>query len=223
MKQCKKDNMEKINVFITDDHAIFRPGVAGTFQENPQFQIIGEAESAQDMLSSENLKDADILLLDISLENHSSLDSLPELSSRFPEMKILILSMHNKPILVKKAINLGISGWVLKNSPAETLIQAAEEIYRGRKYLDPEISDSLFSILSDKGNETETDSLYNSLSKREQQIFRMLAEGLASAQIAKQLFISRKTVDNHRSKILSKLKLESMVDLVKLADHIGVI
>ncbi|MBI9106658.1 MAG: response regulator transcription factor [Spirochaetales bacterium] len=214
--------MNKISVFITDDHSLFRNGVITALKEDPTFIITGEAESVLELLQSGMLENTDILLLDISLKEQSSLDSMPEITSRFPELKILILSMHNKPMLIKKAINLGISGYILKHSPPETLLHAVKEVQAGRKYLDPDLSDSIFTCLRNSGSGTEADALYNNLSAREQEIFRMLAEGLTPPQIAKQLFISRKTVDNHRSKIMSKLRIDSSARLIQLAEKLGV-
>ena len=103
--------------------------------------------------------------------------------------------MHNKPILIKRAINLGVSGYILKDSPSERLLHAVKEVQAGRKYLDPGLSDSLLTIICDHRTETDSDSLYN----------------------------SRKTVENHRSKVLSKLKLDSPAELISLADKLCVI
>lgn len=215
--------MDKIKIFIADDHALFRQGIAGTILEEPTFEISGEAESINELLSSKQLTDSDILTLDISFGDKSSLTIIPQLFVINPELKILILSMHDKPVLIKRVLNLGAAGYFLKSSPATQLIQAVKDINEGRKYLDPALSDSIFTLLNDTETTTDTYSLYNSLSNREQEIFRLLAEGIAPAGIARKLNISRKTVENHRSNIQHKLKLSSPIELIQLAEKLGVV
>lgn len=203
---------------------MFRKGVASILEKKAHFEIVGEADTPEAMLASGALNNTDILLLDLSLGEKSGLDYISSIKKKNGRIKILVLSMHNKPILIKKAVNLGADGYVVKQSPPEILIQAIKAIKEGLKYLDPALSDSLFLCLSDAGAvNSESDVSYNSLSKREQEIFRLLAEGLSAVQISKKLYISRKTVENHRSNIMAKLKLQSLPDLISYANDLGVI
>ena len=215
--------MNKINVFIADDHALFRQGIIGALQSEPGFIITGEAESLEQLMTSRVLNETDILTLDISFNDKSSLDSIKTIINKYPKLNILIISMHNKPILIKHAVNLGASGYFLKSSPPERLKLALKEIFKGNKYLDPALSDSIFTLLYENTHPSDSDSLYNSLSNREQEIFRLLAEGLKPLIISRQLNISRKTVENHRSNIMHKLKLNSIGELIQLAEKLGVI
>lgn len=215
--------MKKIRLFIADDHALFRKGIIGALLDEEGFEIKGEADSIETLLKSDYLSESDILLLDISLGNDSSLDSLPEITTAYPGLRILILSMHNKPIYIKRAVSSGASGYLLKSTPPQQLKQAIKEVFNGRKYLDPSLSESIFTLLQDNSIGSETDALYNTLSKREQQIFRLIAEGSSPAQIAKELYICRKTVENHRSNLMSKLGLNMHADIVQLAYKLGVI
>jgi len=216
--------MNNMKVFITDDHSMFRKGVISILEKKAQLEIIGEADSPEAMIGSSKLQHADLLLLDLSLGEKSGLDYISTVRKKNPKIKIVILSMHNKPVLIKKAVNLGADGYVVKQSPPEILINAIKTIQEGSKYLDPALSDSIYLCLSDAGSvHTESDVSYNSLSKREQEVFRLLAEGFTAVQIAKKLYISRKTVENHRSNIMSKLKLESIPDLISYANDLGVI
>ena len=215
--------MEKIKIFIADDHALFRQGIAGVLLNENFIEVTGEAESAAGLLASEQLKESDILTLDISLGKDSGLDIIPDLRKNHPNLRILILSMHNKPMLIKRAVNIGAEGYFLKSSSPEKLVEAVKTIHSGERYLDSSLSDSIFTLLSDNESSWGTDSLYNSLSLREQEIFRLLAEGQKPAAIAKSLCISRKTVENHRSNITSKLRLDSPADIRPLAGKLGVI
>lgn len=215
--------MKKISVFVTDDHALFRQGVINTLQPDSGIEITGEAETLKGLLEAEELEQTEVLMLDISLGEDSSVEAIPELKNRYPDLKIIILSMHDKPVLLKRVINLGISGYLLKQSPSERLLEAVKIVNSGKRYLDPELSESIFTLLCNCSDNEKNDALYNSLSNREQEIFRMLAEGSSTARIAIELFISRKTVENHRAKILSKLKLNSSADIVQLGEKLGVI
>jgi len=216
--------MKEIRVFILDDHSMFRKGILSLFEEIPDIHIIGEAESLDSVLLNPALAESDILLLDLSLGEDSGLELIPQLRSSNPRLKILILSMHNKPVLIQKVVNIGASGYVVKQSPPEILVQAIRIIHDGHKYLDPALSDSLFLCLMDgRSDHASSDSSYNSLSRREQEIFRLLAERLSTGMIAAQLYISRKTVENHRSNLMAKLKLHSPADLIAYADDLGVI
>ena len=215
--------MDDIRVFVTDDHALFRQGVINTLQPDADIDVVGESESLTQLLNAEALQQTDILMLDISLNEESSVDAIPLLRTKYPHLKIIILSMHNKPVLLKRVITLGISGYLLKQSPPYRLIDAVKIVNSGKKYLDPELSESIFTLLSDNPYEEKSDALYNNLSNREQEIFRMIAEGLTTKHIARELFISRKTVENHRARILTKLKLNSPNDIVQLGEKLGVI
>lgn len=215
--------MGKIRVFIADDHTLFRQGIAEILKSDPDFIISGETESLEQLLSAEALKDSDVLTLDISFGEDSSLSLIPELKKKYPDIGILILSMHNKPMLVKRAVNLGASGYCIKNAPASHLLEAIKAIGSSGKYFDPALSDSIYTLLNDSVEENDSDALYNLLTNREQEIFRLLAEGCRPAAIARELNISRKTAENHRSNILNKLRLDSILDLTQLAAHLGVI
>lgn len=216
--------MDKSKIFITDDHSMFRKGVVSILEKKSEFEIAGEAETPEEMLAAPGLRSADFLLLDLSLGEVSGLDYIGKIRSRNPHVKIIILSMHNKPVLIKKAVNMGADGYVVKQSPPEILIKALQTIREGYKYLDPALSDSIYLCLSEADAvHTVSDVSYNSLSKREQEVFRLLAEGFTAVQIGKKLYISRKTVENHRSNIMAKLKLQSLPDLISYANDLGVI
>jgi DNA-binding NarL/FixJ family response regulator len=143
-------------------------------------------------------------------------------------MRILALTMHNKPVLVKKAINAGVHGYVVKQSSPEVLLQAILRIAAGGKFLDPELSESLYQLLldpncGDDSGSVSSSGAYSSLTPREQEIFRLLAEGFRPEQIATRLFISKKTAENHRFRLMQKLGFSSIAELIAYASELGVI
>ena len=211
----------KPGILIVDDHIIFRECLCKTLKD--KYKIIGNASGLEDARAIYNNNTPDVAILDISLENESGFEFLEEVKNdKSNQMKIVILSMHNKPLIIKKAIDSGADSFVLKHSPTETLIKAIETVLAGKKYLDPLISDKLMELINDTYS-TKDFSKYNTLSEREQEIFRHLAEGDSTGVIAHQLFISKKTVENHRVNIHTKLGTSSTSDIVKYALKIGLI
>lgn len=215
--------MKRIRVHAIDDHALFRKGILGILADREDMEVVGESASVDEFLEGASPGTVDVLLLDLSIGDRLTLDRVPELQSRFPGLRILVLTMHNKPVLLKRAVNAGVHGYVVKQSPPETLFQAVKRVAAGGNFLDPELSESLYQSLRDSERGENSDGGYNSLTPREQEIFRLLAEGLSPDQIARRLYISRKTAENHRFHIMQKLGLSSVAELVSCAEGLGVI
>ena len=214
--------MCEIEVLVVDDHAMFRKGIVGILERCDEIVVLDESDSVEECLRSDALSRADVLILDISLGEEVGLDFIPDFRRRNPGIFVLILSMHNKPILIKKAINDGADGYVVKDSSPEILLDAVRALAEGKKYLDPNLSDSLFLCLAE-GADAAADGLYNRLTPREQEVFMLLARGWTSRQIGAKLQISRKTADNHKLNIMGKLELAGMHELMTYADDLGVL
>lgn len=213
--------MDPIRVHVIDDHALFRRGILEILSKWPEVRSAGESETVDAFLNSPLSQAVDLLLLDLSMGEGLNLDRLPEIRARLPELRVIALTMHNKPVLVKKTVNAGVQGYVVKQSPPEILRAALRRVSEGGRYLDPELSESLYQLLLDPG--CDDASGYAALTPREQEIFRLLAEGLSAELISRKLFISKKTAENHRFRILQKLGLTSIAELVSYADELGVI
>lgn len=213
--------MNPVRVHVIDDHALFRRGILEILSKWPEVRSAGESETVDAFLNSPLSQAVDLLLLDLSMGEGLNLDRLPEIRSRLPELRVIALTMHNKPVLVKKTVNAGVQGYVVKQSPPEVLRAAVRRVSEGGRYLDPELSESLYQLILDPCRDEA--SGYAALTPREQEIFRLLAEGLSAEQISRKLFISRKTAENHRFRIMQKLGLASIAELVSYADELGVI
>ncbi len=215
--------MHKISVYAVDDHPIYRKGLTDFISKCRGFTVCGDADSVQKMLADADFGQADVLLLDVSLKDCSGIDFLPQIFSKSPAVKVIMLSMHNKPFILKSAIENGAMGYVLKDSEPEVIEAAIHAVCSSKQYLDSALSDSIFSLLSDNTSGTGKGGLYNSLSPREQEVFRLIAEGHSHAAIAEKLFISEKTVKNHQTNILNKLYLRASSEIHPLAEKLGVI
>jgi DNA-binding NarL/FixJ family response regulator len=217
--------MKKKSILIVDDHPLVREGLKVIIGRSSKFEVVGEAgEAREGFRMAEELK-PDLVLLDISLPDESGIELTRRIKSALPEARILIVSMHSKIDYITEAFKAGATGYVVKESAAEKLLTALESVATGEHYLDSPVSHSVIQNLI-KSPEKDTkiaDGAYGSLTPREQEILRVLAEGLSVKEIADKLFISPKTVENHRTNIMNKLGLNSSIELARYAARIGLI
>ncbi len=210
------------NVLIVDDHALFREGLKVLLDKEKDFHIVGEAGDGDEAIEFLKKNKVDIITLDISLPDKNGIQLIPIIKKLVPETKIMMVSMYSKIEYVTEAFNAGALGYVLKESAAEKLIRGLNTIVKGEQYLDNVLSTKLVQKLTQPKEEDNVGN-YNKLTRREQEIMRLHAEGIHVKDIAEKLNITPKTVENHRSNIMSKLSLSTSIDLVKYAARIGII
>lgn len=217
--------MPQKSILIIDDHPLFREGLKSIIARNPRFEMVGEAGDARQGLHLARKLEPDLALVDISLPDKSGIELTRELRRRLPQTRVLIVTMHAKVDYIAEAFQAGASGYVIKESAAEGLLKAIETVLAGRFFLDSAVSAQVVETLMKlPGKERRiTDADYAALTAREQEILRLLAEGLSARKIADRLFISPKTVENHRSNIMRKLNLHSSFELMRYAARLGLI
>lgn len=198
-----------IKVIIADDHQLIREGLRKVFSKEIDIEITAETDDPFEIMNLVKTKDFDILLLDLNFPNKSGLDILVELKLLYPDIKVLVLTMHSESKYGIRTIKAGAMGYLSKDSDPSEILKAIRRINEGRKYLNPEISELLLSnITGESGN------LHEKLSDREYQVLLMLAEGKGQSKIAEVLSISVSTVSTYRSRILEKLNLNSNADII---------
>jgi DNA-binding NarL/FixJ family response regulator len=216
---------KKKSILIVDDHPLVREGLKVIIGRSSNFEVVGEAGAAREgFRMAEELK-PDLMLLDISLPDESGLELTRRIRSALPKARILIISMHSKIDYITEAFKAGATGYMAKESAAEKLLTALESVAAGEHYLDSPISHSVIEklIKSPEKDTKITNGSYRRLTPREQEIMRMLAKDLHVKEIADKLFISPKTVENHRSNIMQKLGVHSAIELARYAAKIGLI
>jgi DNA-binding NarL/FixJ family response regulator len=216
---------DKKKILLVDDHPLFRAGLKSLLVDNPSFQIIGEAGDGEEAIRLTKTLQPDLLVLDISLPDKSGIEITRELKDLFPEILILIVSMHSRIDFITESFRAGALGYVIKESAAERLVQGLETVARGEYFLDSSLSHKVVEkILGFPTKEAIiTDEKYASLTPREEQVLRLLAEGHSAREVGEKLFISPKTVENHRANIMDKLDLHSTLELIRYAVRLGLI
>ena len=198
------------NILIADDHQVVREGLRQILSDEPDIGVVGEAQDSQEVLELAAKQDWDIVVLDISMPGRGGLDVLKELKKHHPKLPVLILSMHSEDQYAVRALKAGAAGYVTKKTAHHELVQAIKKILQGGKYISASLADRLASHL-----ETQTERpLHESLSDREYQVMIMIASGKKTGEIAEELSLSIKTVDNYRARALEKMGLRNNVDLV---------
>lgn len=197
-----KINNMAVKIMIADDHSMIREGLKNLLELDGDIQVIAEAVDGEDCLEKLQLVKPDVLLLDINMPKKNGLEVLKSLKSRRSKLKVLVLTVHNETEYLMKAVDIGVNGYVLKDSESEELKKAIFTVADGETYIQP----SLIPALNAKMIETNKDAeKIKSLTKRELDVLKLLAVGMFNKEVGKRLEISERTVKNHVSNIFKKL------------------
>ncbi|HWJ89602.1 MAG TPA: response regulator transcription factor [Flavisolibacter sp.] len=210
--------MKKTTILIVDDHQLLRQTWSFVLNTDRGYEVIGDCSNASEAIKLAAALRPDIILLDINLPGISGIEAVPHLINSSPGSKIVGVSMHIQPAYARRMIKDGAMGYVCKNSSSSEMLKALSEIRDGKKYICQEIKEEL----AKKITSSEEADRVAALSRREIEITRLIKQGLSSKEIAQQLFISVKTVEAHRYKILKKLKLKNTAALVNFINATGI-
>jgi DNA-binding NarL/FixJ family response regulator len=203
-------------VVLAEDHVLVREGIKKIIQDVAGLQVVGEASEGRELLELLLNVKPDLVILDISMPGLSGLEAAREIKRRHPGVKVLILTMHRVPEYLKDALAAGADGYLLKEDAARELVKAVVAVRQGELYVSPLLSRELAHLYLENRRETPAPPL-PPLTPREIQIIGLIADGKSSREIAAQLYLSFRTVQNHRTRIMRKLNLRKNTDLVKYA------
>jgi DNA-binding NarL/FixJ family response regulator len=212
-----------ITVFVADDHPIVRDGVRFLLNAQADITVIGEAANGREAVQQVARLRPDVVILDISMPELNGIEAAHLINAETPDTKILILSMHSTSEHIFRALQAGARGYLLKDSVGTKVVEAVREVYAGRRYLSQEISEVLIDGYVQQRESVSPENPLEALSSREREVFQLVVEGNSSVEIAGILFLSSKTVDTYRSRIMQKLAVNDLPSLVKLAIRHGVI
>ena len=202
-----------ISVIICDDHALVRSGLRKLLESEPGIDVVGEAANADEVVGEVKMTRPDVLLLDIVMPGRSGIDALPDLQAASPATRVLMLSMQDDPVYVRQAFAAGANGYLLKEAADSELVQAIHDVAAGRRYVYPVLG----ARLADADASTEARDDADVLSEREHEVLRLLALGHTNQEIARMLFISIRTAETHRARIMQKLRLKTRAEIVRYA------
>lgn len=212
--------MNKIRILIIDDHQLLSSGLAMLLCAEKDLEVTGQADRPETALRLAEEQQPDILLLDISLPGRSGLDLLPELLTRSPQSRIIMMTMHEEQQYLKRAIECGAKGFVLKKGGGTDLIYAIRAVMQGDTYIQPSMLADFIKTGASAENISEDEQRWRILSQREQQIVLGVAKGYTSREMAEENFLSEKTVATYRSRAMTKLGFETRADIVEFVHRL---
>ena len=202
-----------IRLWIADDHAIVRCGLKQIFALMPDFEVVAEATNGSEVLACLRQACFDLLLLDMNMAGISGSDLIARVKAHQPDLPILVLSMHNEPQVAARALKAGASGYITKDCEPEILMAAIRKVAARGKYIDPDLAEKMVFDVTSSAQQPP----HSLLSERELEVFRLLTTGQGVNDIASQLAISNKTVSTHKVRLMEKLNLTSLADLMRYA------
>ena len=215
----------RIKVLVADDHPVVRDGLRATIRmskNQDDIEVVAEASNGHEVLEIAKNTPIDVFILDIKMPLLNGIETASRLVRMKPSSKIIILSIHDSRFFVEKALKSGARGYILKESSTEEIIKAIREVYSGKVFLSPAVTQYIVDGFIKKAHPGEKGPTLVTLTTREKEILQLLAEGYASRDIAERLFLSLNTVRVHKKNIMQKLDVHSQVDLVRYAIKEGI-
>jgi len=206
-------------ILVADDHPIVRSGLKKVLDAKPDLEVVAEAEDGAAAVEKALSEDVDLAILDVSMPRMTGIQAAAELAQRKPELRVLMLSMYDSEQFLFEALKAGASGYVLKSDADQDIVEACRRTMRGQSFLYPSAVTTLVRDYVERGR--PDGEQFDVLTPRELQVLKLIAEANTSKEIAKELFISVKTVERHRANILDKLGMSDRVELTRYAIRRG--
>jgi DNA-binding NarL/FixJ family response regulator len=213
----------KKRVVIAEDHQLFREGVKAMLALNSQLEVVGEAQDGLEAISCVKRTQPDLLLLDLSLPKLNGIGVVRDLRKALPDLKILALTIHESDQYVLEAFKAGVNGYCVKDASRNELMVAIERVMQAKTYISPGIADGVMNGLLAGRKRLKEKSAWDTITRREREVLKLLAQGYMNKEIAYLLNISVKTVEKHRANIMSKLDLHNAAALTSYAIEKGLV
>ena len=214
---------KKSRIVIAEDHTILREGLRSLLSSDPNFEIIGEAEDGREAIRCVEKFKPDLILMDLSMPRMNGMEAISEIKKRFKETKILVLTVHKTEEYILATLKAGADGYILKDSTHAELMMAVKNVLSGKQYISPGISEKVIEGYLEGRKTLKTRTAWETLTQREREILKLIAEGYKNKEIADALCISVKTVEKHRANLMEKLNLHNVQALTTLAIEKGLV
>jgi two-component system, NarL family, response regulator NreC len=212
-----------IRIFIADDHAVFRSGLRMLLEKEPDFQVVGETGNGFDTIRAVVDTDLDVLLLDVAMPGLSGARVAEEVLKSKPQLAIVVLTMHEDEYYLQEFFRLGVRAYVLKKSTGTDVAQAIRAAQKGKQYIDPALTNLVISSYVGRQPTKQKTGKIDMLTPREMEVLTLLAYGHTNGEIAEKLRISERTVETHRTNIMTKMEFRSRAELVRFAIDNGML
>lgn len=216
---------ETIKLLVADDHPIFLEGISALISSIPHFEILGTASNGNELIAKIEKCKPNVILLDINMPELDGIETLKYIKDKFPNSKVIMLTMFNEARMIREALEAGAKGYILKNINRDELIKAIETVNSGKPFLDAAVQEKMIeSIAKPNSNDNIiSDAILESITQREMEILQLIAQGLTSHDVAEKLFISKNTVETHRKNLLTKLNVKNTAGLLQIAFKKGIV
>ena len=214
---------EKKRIVIAEDHTILREGLRMLLSSNPEFEVVAEAQDGLEAIRAVEAQKPDLILMDLSMPRMNGMGAIQEIKKQVPNTKILVLTVHKTEEYILTTLKAGADGYILKDATHSELMLAIENIFLGKSYLSPGISEKVIEGYLEGRKTIKSSTSWDTLTQREREILKMIAEGYKNKDIADYLCISAKTVEKHRANLMKKLDLHSASSLTAFAMEKGLI
>lgn len=215
--------MQKIRVLVVDDHTIVRDGISALLSLAGDIEVVGEATNGNEAIKMVSELHPDVVLMDIAMPIMGGLEATRRISKDYPNTKVLVVTQHDDKEYVFPVLESGASGLISKAGASSELASGIRSVYKGDSFLSPSVARLLVENFQNTAGERSKQDPYNTLTRREREILKLLAEGYSTQEIAGMLVITPKTVEGHKTNLMSKLGIHNRIDLVKYALRKGII
>ncbi|HSD37211.1 MAG TPA: response regulator transcription factor [Rhodocyclaceae bacterium] len=207
-------------ILVADDHTLMREGLRRIIEGTPDMLVAAEATNGHEVISHVRKGDLDLVLLDLSMPGKSGVPLIKQIKEEFPKLPVLVLTMHQEDQYAVRSIQAGASGYLTKESAGTELVTAIRRVASGRLFISPEVAEQLaMNVMPGSSKELS----HKSLSDREFEVFRLMVEGASVTDVAERLKLSAKTVSTHKARILQKMNMQSLAQLVRYAVEHGIV
>jgi DNA-binding NarL/FixJ family response regulator len=214
---------EKSRIIIAEDHTILREGLRALVSASPDFEVVGEAEDGREAIRRTEQLEPDLVLMDLSMPKMNGMEAIREIKKRQPRTKILALTVHKTEEFILAVLQAGANGYVLKDATSTELMMAIRSVLEGKCYLSPGVSEKVVEGYLEGRKGIKCSSSWDTLTQREREILKLIAEGYKNKDIADYLYISVKTVEKHRANLMKKLDLHNVSALTAYAMERGLV
>ena len=209
--------MAAIRILLADDHTLVREGLRKILEAQPGWKVIGEAADGREAVRQALELRPDLVIVDLAMPQLSGVDAIQQIIRRLPSARVLVLSMHADEVYVTRALRAGAHGYLLKDSAGTDLLRAVSAVTQNKSFFSPAVSRVMLDDYVRQLAERGITDRYDTLSEREREVFQLIAEGRVNKEIAEILHLSPSTVETHRARIMAKLEIHSMSELVRYA------